>query len=80
MSVNEMSLPVRREKFALGNRVLGLLGMLGAPMLFIFFMFGNLDDSAPMTLNDLFGQFKNHFSKIAEYRKKRRLWTTALSK
>ncbi|HLM02822.1 MAG TPA: hypothetical protein VK400_17355 [Pyrinomonadaceae bacterium] len=42
MSVNETSLPVRREKFAPGNRALGLLGTLGAPMLFIFFMFGNL--------------------------------------
>jgi hypothetical protein len=52
MSVNEMSLPVRREKFSVSNRFLGLLGMIGAPMLFIFFIFGNIDAGAPKTLKD----------------------------
>lgn len=52
MSVNEMSLPVRRESFSVGNRVLGLLGMIGAPMLFIFIMFGNTDAGASKTLKD----------------------------
>lgn len=52
MSVNEMSLPARREKFAFGNRLLGLLGLIGAPMMLIFFIFGNLDAAAPKTLKD----------------------------
>lgn len=52
MSVNEMSLPVNRENFALPTRALGLLGMIGAPMLFIFIMFGSIDAAAPKTLKD----------------------------
>lgn len=52
MSVNEINLPVHREKFAASNRALGLLGMIGAPMLLIFFMFGNTDGSATKTLKD----------------------------
>jgi len=52
MSVNEMNLPVHQENFAVGNRVLGLLGMIGAPMLLIFFMFGNTDAGAAKTLKD----------------------------
>jgi len=49
MSVNEINLPIRQENLAVGNRVLGLLGIIGAPMMLIFFMFGNMDGSAPKT-------------------------------
>ncbi|HEX9963089.1 MAG TPA: hypothetical protein VGB00_19300 [Pyrinomonadaceae bacterium] len=39
MSINEMSLPVNQEKFTVGNRILGWLGIIGAPMMLIFFIF-----------------------------------------
>jgi hypothetical protein len=52
MSVNEMNLPVRPRSLAVGNCLLGLLGMIGAPMMLIFFMFGNTDGSAPKTLEE----------------------------
>jgi hypothetical protein len=52
MPVNEMSLPVGREKFAVSTRFLGLAGMIGAPMMLIFFILGNTDAGAPKTLKD----------------------------
>jgi hypothetical protein len=49
MSVNEMNITLGREDFSIGSRLLGSLAMLGAPMLFIFIMFGNTDDGAAKT-------------------------------
>jgi hypothetical protein len=52
MSVNEMNIALGRESFAISSRTLGLLAMIGAPMLLLFFIFGNMDGSAPKTLNE----------------------------
>lgn len=51
MSVNEMNLLVGRENTALDNRVLGAIAMISAPMLLVFFMFGETDPSVPKTLS-----------------------------
>ena len=52
MSVNEMNIAFGRESFAISNRILGLLGMIGAPMLLLFFIFGNTDGGASKTLSE----------------------------
>jgi hypothetical protein len=52
MSVNEMNIALGRESLVISSRALGLLAMIGAPMLLLFFIFGNLDASAPKTLNE----------------------------
>ena len=53
MSVNELDLPLAaRENAFFGHRQLGMLAMIGAPMLFIFFMFGNMDAGAQKTLQE----------------------------
>lgn len=50
MSVNELNLPLpARENSFFGNRPLGILAMVGAPMLLLFFIFGNADASAAKT-------------------------------
>jgi hypothetical protein len=40
MAVNEINLPVVRKKILVDNRLLGLLGIICAPMLLLQFLFG----------------------------------------
>lgn len=50
MSVNELNLPAAmQENSFFGNRPLGILALIGAPMLLIFILFGNLDAGADKT-------------------------------
>lgn len=51
MSVNKIEISLPADAAAL-NRRLGILAVAGAPMLLIFFMFGNPDGAAAKTLQD----------------------------
>jgi hypothetical protein len=52
MFTNKLALPLQNESFTVNNRLLGTLAIISAPMMLLFFMFGNMDGNAPKMWKD----------------------------